>query len=198
MHPHRRPLSRVAVTAMFLLIMLTSCGRDKPAGEHLTITVSWANVRTGPDASSQVLSVLPGGTTLRILTSQQGWHRIRLTDGREGWVAGSIVQITPVVQGATSSAGLHTALLNAANQGNANAVRTLLAQGAEINAVSSRGETALMLAAYNGHTATVQALLASGATVQAADAQGWTPLILATRQGHADLVRLLQRYGARH
>jgi len=184
----------MAVTAMFLV--LTACGQEKPSGENLTITVAWANVRKGPDATHQVLCVVSGGMTFRILTSQQGWHRIRLTDGREGWVAGSVAQITHAAQG-TAPVGLHTALLNAANQGNADAVRTLLAQGADINAVSSRGETALMFAAYNGHTDTVQALLTSGANVQAADAKGWTPLILASRQGHRDIVRLLQRYGAR-
>jgi ankyrin repeat protein len=131
-----------------------------------------------------------------MLAAQRGWYRIRLTDGRQGWVAGSIVQVVHPSRGPTP-VGLDTTLINAANQGDTDTVRTLLAQGANVNAVSSQGETALMFAVYNGHINTAQALLATGANVYAADDGGWTALILARRQGHTDIVRLLQRYGAR-
>jgi hypothetical protein len=56
-----------------------------------------------------------------------------------------------------------TALMEAADRGNLNAVLNLIVAGADVNAHNEDGETALMIAADDGHTAIVPALIAAGA-----------------------------------
>lgn len=116
-------------------------------------------------------------------------------------------------------------LLVAAEQGNAIAVKRLLAEGAQIDARDRRdktaGRTALMLAAANGHIKTVELLLKSGADLrmtddpQGAPARGLramlsegglsalseyrlgrTALMLAAETGHETIVDSLLRAGA--
>lgn len=59
-----------------------------------TVTVSAANVRTGPSTSHERIAVLPLGTIAEITGEQEDWLQIRLTDGRLGWVAGWLVAVS--------------------------------------------------------------------------------------------------------
>ena len=56
-------------------------------------------------------------------------------------------------------------LIRAAAEGDAGAVRDLLAGGADVNASTMKGETALMRAAFFGHAEVVRLLLQAGADV---------------------------------
>jgi ankyrin repeat protein/cytochrome c5 len=58
-----------------------------------------------------------------------------------------------------------TALATAAREGHLEAIKTLLAAGADVRKRSKREETALFFAVREGHTAVVDALLAGGADV---------------------------------
>jgi pilus assembly protein CpaB len=51
------------------------------------ITVDVANVRSGPSISSSIIARLEYGTALPIVGSENDWYRVRLPDGREGYVA---------------------------------------------------------------------------------------------------------------
>ena len=98
------------------------------------------------------------------------------------------------------------ALMTVARTGNANAVRVLLAHGADANAKDTwRGQTALMWAAIENNAAAAQVLLEAGADVHArsnfAPPQigqrpgggegGFTPLLFAVRGGHIETARVL-------
>src|SRR5215207_3892277 len=87
-------------------------------------------------------------------------------------------------------------LLMAAGGGDAEAVKTLLAAGAEVNEASAGGETPLMRATSRGRLDVVRLLLDAGADVNARRADGMTPLIYATFFGHTDVVRCLIDSGA--
>ena len=91
-----------------------------------------------------------------------------------------------------------TALMLAANTGRVDAVRALLAHGAEIDATEpERGQTALMWAVVEGHTEVVKLLLESGADVQARSNNGFTPLLFAAREDHGlEMARILLANGA--
>ncbi len=53
-----------------------------------TIRVKRANVRSGPGRNYGVVSVLTFGKSVAMLDEQSGiWTKIRLADGKEGWVA---------------------------------------------------------------------------------------------------------------
>ncbi len=86
---------------------------------------------------------------------------------------------------------------DAAQSGDIVQVRTLLQQGADVNAAQADGLTALHWAAMNNHGEIVDVLLYAGATVRPLTrVGGYTPLHLAARAGHAGIVTKLVAAGA--
>ena len=101
--------------------------------------------------------------------------------------------------------------MTAARTGQVEAIRTLVAHGADVNTTQEAGQTPLMWATAEGHLEAMQALLDAGADVNARTIvpenplrtglegpapHGFTPLLLAVRAGHIDAVRLLLEAGA--
>ncbi len=88
-------------------------------------------------------------------------------------------------------------LIDAARQGDVEAVRSLLASGADANTRPGDGMTALHWAAELGHAAVAEVLLSAGAEVEAKTRIGaYTPLHLAGRGGHGPVARALLDAGA--
>jgi Bacterial SH3 domain len=58
-----------------------------------------ANIRGGAGLSFPVVTTAPRGARLEVLeeggTATDRWYRVRLSDGREGWIAASVVGRTP-------------------------------------------------------------------------------------------------------
>ena len=74
-------------------------------------------------------------------------------------------------------------------------VAELLIDGnAEVNATNRTGQTPLHMACSRGNKDVVALLLARGADVDAKDRRGQTPLDLARAQGHGEIVKLLTEY----
>src|SRR5437762_7249980 len=99
------------------------------------------------------------------------------------------------------SAILHAAapasLVDAAMQGNKDAVKTLLKQGADVNTSQGDGMTALHWAAQKGDLELAQTLLYAGANVRATTRiGGYTPLLIASKVGNAGVVEALLGVGA--
>ena len=92
----------------------------------------------------------------------------------------------------TSASALHWAAYN----DDLGAVRRLLAEGANPNAVNRFGVTPLHEAATVGNAAMLKALLEAGGDANAAFGEGETVLMTAARTGDADSVRLLLEHGA--
>jgi len=109
--------------------------------------------------------------------------------------ASLVLLVSLLGQGAAAQSGLDARLSSAAAQGDAIAVRALLGQGANANAVDNGGLTPLHHAAKAGHAATLQALLQAGAKVDARDPNGFTSLAIAASLGHAAAVQTLLRAG---
>lgn len=93
------------------------------------------------------------------------------------------------------SSGL-TPLHVAAYHGNAEAVRLLLAYGADPDFRSHNRITPLHGAAYLGHVEIVRELLAAGAEVESRNEQGFTPLHDTANHGHEEVLQLLLDAGA--
>jgi ankyrin repeat protein len=85
--------------------------------------------------------------------------------------------------------GGETVLMLASRSGNVEAVKALLARGADPNARERAGQTALMWAAAEGHTAVIRTLIAAGADKNATLDSGFTPFFFAVRDGRLDAVR---------
>jgi len=58
------------------------------------VKVPTANLRDVAGTMGKVLVVIPRATKLDLLETKSGWHRVRLSDGKEGWIADSVTSPT--------------------------------------------------------------------------------------------------------
>ena len=90
-----------------------------------------------------------------------------------------------------------TGVADAAKAGDVATLKTLLKQGADVNAAHGDGMTALHWAASNGDAAMAQMLLSAGANIRATTRLGGiTALHIASQAGHAQVVAALIAGGA--
>src|SRR6266545_3875823 len=90
-----------------------------------------------------------------------------------------------------------TSVVEAAMQGNKEAVRALLKQGADVNSALGDGMTALHWAVQKGDIELAQTLLYAGANVKATTRIGaYTPLLIASKNGNAAMIETLIGGGA--
>ncbi len=97
----------------------------------------------------------------------------------------------------SNSALSEVSITEAARQGDAKAVKSLLDGGADVNAAQGDGMTALHWAAERGHAEVANLLLSAAADVEAKTRIGsYTPLHVASRRGHVPIVVRLLEAGA--
>jgi len=87
-------------------------------------------------------------------------------------------------------------IVDAARNADANALRALLKQGADVNAASADGTTALHWASYRDNVDIADLLIRAGAKVDAANDLGATPLWTASLNGSSAMVKRLLEAGA--
>ena len=92
--------------------------------------------------------------------------------------------------------GIELTLPLAVQQGDLVAVKRLIGEGADLNALAEDGDLPLAEAAEAGRADIVAAMLEAGADVNATDRWDVTALHLAAREGHTDVARLLLEAGA--
>ena len=111
-----------------------------------------------------------------ISSSSEKLQLMRLTG-----IFGLQIGITHVIRDdENESFTFDSALLEASQCGNDEAVQFLLYMGVNINHSNSEGKTALMLACEAGHEEVVQTLVSAGASVNDQDSAGQTALMLAS------------------
>ena len=115
--------------------------------------------------------------------------------GRRSNVIGAVCMAVLLLSGAVSIADAPVA--DAARRGDVEAVKSLLAQGADVNGALGDGMTALHWAAEHGDDEITKLLIASGANVQVGTRIGaYTPLHIASKRGHAAVASMLLEAGA--
>ena len=92
--------------------------------------------------------------------------------------------------------GADLPLVEAVKSRDTDAVRTLLAEGVDVNAPQSDGATALHWAAYRDDVDTAALLIEAGANVNTANELGATPLWLAADNGSPTMIERLLDAGA--
>jgi hypothetical protein len=107
-----------------------------------------------------------------------------------------LISIFPIT---ALSQNVNDDLIAAAKKGDVEAVKSLLARGADVNAKTRYNQTPLMFAAEKGHLEVVRNLIEAGADVNVTDTfyKFFTALYGAASKGHADVVKLLLEKGAR-
>jgi ankyrin repeat protein len=82
-------------------------------------------------------------------------------------------------------------VIEAAWRGYPRIVKSLIDNGANLNATDGTGKIAVMWAAINGHAPVIMNLLAAGAPLDERDKEGLSALMRAAWNGYADAVRAL-------
>jgi ankyrin repeat protein len=95
-----------------------------------------------------------------------------------------------------AAGGTSLPVVEAVKQGNAAAVKALVARHADVNAAEPDGMTALHWAVRANDVATAQVLLRAGAKVNAVSRYGMTPILLAAQNGDPAMVAALLKAGA--
>jgi ankyrin repeat protein len=109
----------------------------------------------------------------------------------------TITAVAALALSALLNAASPASLVDAAMQGNKDAVRTFLRQGADVNTTQGDGMTALHWAAQKGDIDLAKTLLYAGANVKAATrVGGYTPLLIAAKNGNAAMIETLTAGGA--
>jgi ankyrin repeat protein len=101
-----------------------------------------------------------------------------------------------LISAATVCAAGPNDVADAAERGDAAAVKKLIAEKADVNATQRDGATALQWAVYRSDRAMVDQLIAAGANVKAANREGMTPMWLAAINGDAATLTALMSAGA--
>jgi len=96
----------------------------------------------------------------------------------------------------TDGKDVNSSMWNAVKKGDADKVKVLIKQGADINAQDEDGDTPLMIASYYGQLEVVRALLNAGADVSSTHKYGGTALISAAAGGHVQILKALIEKGA--
>ena len=115
---------------------------------------------------------------------------------RVRFLPGVSVAAALVVAGLRVSAAGSSTLADAVQHRDAEAVRSMLKQHADVNAPQGDGTTALHWAAYLEDADTTTLLIRAGANVNAPNHYGIQPLTLASENGNAAIIRLLLTAGA--
>lgn len=89
-----------------------------------------------------------------------------------------------------------TSLQRAVTSGNIDQVKSLISQGADVNAKNEQGQTLLHLACQRGNTETAKLLINGGANLNAKNDRGQTPFDVACIQGHKAAAEYLLEKGA--
>ena len=112
------------------------------------------------------------------------------------WERAAGILFLAVATAGAASAEARYGLADAVQARDAEAVRSLLAAGADVNAAQGDGTTALHWAAYHDDLATANLLLSAGADAHATNRYGVPPLSLACTNRNGQLVKLLLKAGA--
>ncbi|MBI5183515.1 MAG: TIGR04211 family SH3 domain-containing protein [Nitrospinae bacterium] len=83
---------------IFILFILNLIFVGNIYAETAYINETTVNVRTGPGTEFDALKIVKYGDKITIIGEQEGWYKVRLEDGKEGWVSKKTIREEPPVQ----------------------------------------------------------------------------------------------------
>lgn len=85
-------------------------------GERRLVIQGWGDVQAGTKTQTQVLFSLPRGAEVALLECREGWARIALPDGRQGWIPERFLMPMPTDWRSRPEAELRAALCREAER----------------------------------------------------------------------------------
>lgn len=144
--------------------------------------------------AKRIVEVLASDLSLRNASSADGWTPLHLAAffGREQATL-ALLEKGANLQALSKNASRNTPLHAAVADRKTNAVRMLLAGGADVDAKTGAGWTALHHAAFAGDRVIAEILLAHRPNLNAKNDKGQTALDVALEKGHKAVADLLQK-----
>ena len=99
---NRKVTIGVSVPVMALALSATASFANSNEG---TVTADALNVRSGPSTSYGITTKLYKGDKVEILETSNGWHKIKESNGKIGWVSGDYIKVS---SGSTSQPSTST------------------------------------------------------------------------------------------
>lgn len=88
---NRKVTIGVSVPVMALALSATASFANSNEG---TVTADALNVRSGPSTSYSITTKLYKGDKVEILETSNGWHKIKASNGKIGWVSGDYIKVS--------------------------------------------------------------------------------------------------------
>ena len=126
----------VSVPVMALALSATASFANSNEG---TVTADALNVRSGPSTSYSITTKLYKGDKVEILETSNGWHKIKASNGKIGWVSGDYIKVSSGSTSQTSYKATVTATsLNVrSGAGTSYSVITKLSKGTVVDVIES-------------------------------------------------------------
>lgn len=86
---------------------------ETPSTGKGTVTASALNIRSGPSTSNSVIGTAYKGNTVDILSSSNGWYKVKLSNGKTGWASSQYISTSGNNNNESNSGGGSTEAGNA-------------------------------------------------------------------------------------
>ncbi|HHV50555.1 MAG TPA: SH3 domain-containing protein [Clostridiales bacterium] len=80
---------------------------SQSASKTATVTASSLNVRSGPSTSYSIIHTLWNGNRVPVVEETDGWFKIKLSDGRTGWISKTYAKISTETMGTVTATQLN-------------------------------------------------------------------------------------------
>ena len=136
---NRKVTIGVSVPVMALALSATASFANSNEG---TVTADALNVRSGPSTSYGITTKLYKGDKVEILETSNGWHKIKASNGKIGWVSGDYIKVssgsTSQPSTSTTKATVTATSLNVrSGTGTSYSVITKLSKGTVVDVIES-------------------------------------------------------------
>ncbi|WGX74509.1 SH3 domain-containing protein [Paraclostridium bifermentans] len=120
---------------------------ETPSTGKGTVTADALNIRSGPSTSNSIVGKAYKGNTVDILSSSNGWYKVKLSNGQVGWASGDYISTSGQGGGGseeTPSTGKGTVTASALN------IRSGPSTSNSIVGKAYKGNTVDILSSSNG------------------------------------------------
>ena len=151
---NRKVTIGVSVPVMALALSATASFANSNEG---TVTADALNVRSGPSTSYGITTKLYKGDKVEILETSNGWHKIKASNGKIGWVSGDYIKVssgsTSQPSTSTTKATVTATSLNVrSGAGTSYSVITKLSKGTVVDVLESASNGWKKIKTSNGTT----------------------------------------------